>query len=120
MSRDLPLVVRWRAALRDSDLPPRDKLVGFVLACYWTSDGSCAPWGKVAAPGAGPSMETLGKGASMFPSAVRGALRRLEKAGYLHVTHKGRGRGNTNRWIAAFPGEPVEASRTAGRLDDLN
>ena len=110
-----PLTLAWRDALVDSRLSATAKLVGLTLSTYWQADGSCAPWGDVEAPGAGPSLVTLARRCSLADERpVRRAIARLERDGWLTRTHTGTGRGNTHRWIAAH--DNVEAD-TLPRLE---
>jgi hypothetical protein len=109
-----PLEVRWRSAVRDSNLHPAAKHVALILATYWNGQGTCAPWGGVSAPGAGPSVASMANQTGRKPVSVRTALTTLEREGWIERTHTGHGRGNTHRWIAAFPGG-VDAPRPATR-----
>lgn len=86
------LLAKWRDALRDSDLDPVAKTVGFTISTYWNGRGLSAF----------PSKETIAKGAGL--RSVRAADRavlRLERAGFLNVS-RSRGR-SSNTYTASTP-----------------
>jgi hypothetical protein len=80
----LPVVARWRNAVRDSDLDQTSRLVALVLSTYMHADGN----------GAYPSRRTIANGCGIHAvRAVDAAIRRLEAAGLLQVN---RSRGRTS------------------------
>jgi hypothetical protein len=89
---DRAQLAAWRDALRDSDLDPTAKLVGFVISTWWDRNGN----------GAFPSKPTITAAAGLrSPRAVDQAVHRLEQAGFLDVS-RSRGR-SSNRYSATLP-----------------
>jgi hypothetical protein len=83
--------LRWRDAVRDSDLDPTAKLVAFVISTYMDGAGKCFP-GK----------ELLAQGSSLRSiRSVDYAVHRIESAGLIRVA-RSRG-GGPNRYHAAVP-----------------
>jgi hypothetical protein len=83
------LVAEWRNALRDSGLDRTSKLIGFVLATYFTRDGKTGH--DLAHPS--PAKTTLARGASLSTAykgsrAVDAAVDHLVEAGLLEVERR--------------------------------
>jgi hypothetical protein len=93
-------VADWRDALRESELDKWSKLVGFCLSTFFNANGQGFP-----------SRATLAAGGSVSEGTVHGAIRRLERAGFLKV-HRTRGR-ESNTYTALLP-NPSHADRFDG------
>lgn len=87
----------WRTAItdRDSSASALERHVALTLSMFMSEAGDSAF----------PAMETLASRCGRSVSTVRGALRELERKGWLEVEFN-RGRGHTNRYRATVPGEP--------------
>jgi hypothetical protein len=102
MSR--PLVVRWREALRDSDLDRTAKLVGYILSTFMDKDGLA--W---------PGKETIAAGAGVHPRTADKAIKRIELFGLLGVQHSPGFR--TNQYFALLQNPGAEAGVYPGAGD---
>jgi hypothetical protein len=103
-------VIAWRETIRDSELSPTAKLVGFVLSTYMNAKGE-----------AHPSKATLARGASVSVPTIKRTLRELDRGKYLTIATSG---GRFSNWYrAAFPTgsftTPLTGSPTT-LLDDSN
>jgi DNA-binding transcriptional MocR family regulator len=77
--RQLPVVLLWRRAVADSELPPMVKLVAHTLSLHMSSaGGDCYP-----------GQRRLASEASIGKSTVVRAITALEAGGWLHVIHGG-------------------------------
>jgi hypothetical protein len=92
------VVIRWRDAIRDSDLDGTAKLVAFVLSTYMDASGETFV-----------SKARLGCGASVTDRSVYDALKRIELAGLVEIVHS-RGR-TSNRYLARLPNHEAIGSR---------
>jgi hypothetical protein len=102
---ELPLVARWRNAVRDSDLDPTAKLVAHTLATYMNSEGFCYP-----------SKRLLARGCRKGEVTVDRAIKRLERAGFLFVV---RSAGRTsNRYQATLP-NPLMSEGVEAKVNPL-
>ncbi len=88
-----PFIMRWRKAIcaPASSLSSTERLVAFALAQYADADGgSCFP-----------NIETIAGAAALSERATRGALQRIESAGYFtRIGTKGSGKGAGKDWRA--------------------
>lgn len=93
----------WRSAVTDegSSASALERHVALTLSMFMSEAGDSAF----------PAMETLAARCGRSASTVRGALRELERNGWLEV-ELNRGRGNTNRYRATIP-DPPENHLTA-------
>ena len=66
------VLAEWRDTLRDSELDPTAKLVGFILSTWWDRNGRSAF----------PSKPTIAAASGVSKRAVDGAVDRLETAGF--------------------------------------
>jgi hypothetical protein len=88
----LPAVVRWRVAVRDSDLDPTARHVALTLSLRMNADGgSCHP-----------SIATLAADTGRSERTVQVALGVLRDAGWLAIDGGG-GRQRTNHYRATTP-----------------
>jgi len=71
---DLRRMLRWRLAVRESNLPSSAKLVALVLDTFMNKSGES--W---------PSVRLLARSTSLSEATVRWHLRILEIAGYVYT-----------------------------------
>ena len=100
----------WWKALRASDLPPRARLLAFVLSTWMAADGTkCYPGQDAIADACGWT----------DPTTVRRATTDLEEAGYLEVHRYGgiRAPGRSQKTHRYWPTIPTDQSGRAARLE---
>lgn len=100
----------WWKALRGSNLPPRARLLAFVLSTWMAADGTkCYPGQDAIAAACGWT----------DPTTVRRATTELEDAGYIQVVRYGgiRAPGRSQKTHRYWPTVPTDQSGSPARLE---
>src|SRR5262249_8934625 len=92
--------LQWMWALRDSDVDPRLRLLGFVLMSFADKNGKTRPsLAKLAL------MMVKEDGSSWSESTIKSDRRELVRLGCLVLAEKGTGRGQSSVYSLSLPGE---------------
>jgi hypothetical protein len=99
------LTWRWKAAVKNSELPPQARDMALWLAEYMRNDiGVC--W---------PTQETMARERRRSISTIKRWVVVLEKRGWVEVDRTGRADHRPNRYTLTFPGDALASHKSYSR-----